>query len=62
MHLVLLPCWDHELYGHKTQSFPPNQSPKMRESLCGLRRVSKEFQHPAIQTRIVQHFGGFFIK
>jgi hypothetical protein len=26
----------------------------------GLRLVSKEFQHPAIQTRIKQHFGGFF--
>jgi hypothetical protein len=22
--------------------------------------VSKEFQHPAIQTKIEQHFGGFF--
>ncbi len=35
----------------------------MRESqqlVFGLRLVSKEFQHPAIQTRIVQHFGGFF--
>jgi hypothetical protein len=25
----------------------------------GLRLVSKEFQHPAIQTKIEQHFGGF---
>jgi hypothetical protein len=35
----------------------------MRESqqlVFGLRLVSKEFQHPAIQTRIVQHFGRFF--
>ncbi len=35
----------------------------MRESqqlVFGLRLLSKEFQHPAIQTRIVQHFGGFF--
>jgi hypothetical protein len=35
----------------------------MRESqqlLFGLRLVSKEFQHPAIQTRIVQNFGRFF--
>jgi hypothetical protein len=24
--------------------------------------VSKEFQHPAIQTKIEQHFGGFFHK
>jgi hypothetical protein len=38
-------------------------SKKMRESqqsVFGLRLVSKEFQHPAIKTRIVQHFGGFF--
>jgi hypothetical protein len=28
--------------------------------LFGLRLVSKEFQHPAIQTKIEQHFGGFF--
>jgi hypothetical protein len=26
----------------------------------GLRHASKEFQHPAIQTKIKQHFGGFF--
>ncbi len=26
----------------------------------GLRLVSKEFQHPAIQTKVEQHFGGFF--
>jgi hypothetical protein len=35
----------------------------MRESkqlFFGLRLVSKEFLHPAIQTRIVQHFAGFF--
>jgi hypothetical protein len=35
----------------------------MRESqqlVFGLRLVSKEFQHPTIQTRIVRHFGGFF--
>jgi hypothetical protein len=25
----------------------------------GLRPVSKEFQHPAIQTKIEQHFGRF---
>jgi hypothetical protein len=26
----------------------------------GLQLVSKEFQHPAIQTKIEQHFSGFF--
>jgi hypothetical protein len=26
----------------------------------GLRLLSNEFQHPAIQTKIEQHFGGFF--
>jgi hypothetical protein len=25
-----------------------------------VRRIFDEFQHPAIQTKIVQHFGGFF--
>jgi hypothetical protein len=35
----------------------------MRESeqlVFGLRLVSKEFLHSAIQTRIEQHFAGFF--
>jgi hypothetical protein len=27
----------------------------------GLQLVSKEFQHPAIQTKIEQHFGRFFL-
>jgi hypothetical protein len=45
------------------QSFPPNRDPKMRERqqlFFGLQLASKEFQHPAIQTKIEQHFGGFF--
>jgi hypothetical protein len=36
---------------------------KMRERhqlFFGLQLVSKEFQHPEIQTKIEQHFGGFF--
>jgi hypothetical protein len=47
----------------KPQSFPPKCAPKMRERhqlFFGLRLVSKEF-HPAIQTKIEQHFGGFFL-
>jgi hypothetical protein len=35
----------------------------MREThqlFFGLQLMSKEFQHPAIQTKIEQHFGGFF--
>jgi hypothetical protein len=47
----------------QTAIFSANRSPKMRESqqlVFGLGLVSKEFQHPAIQTRIVQHIGGFF--
>ena len=47
----------------KLLSFPPNGDPKMRERhqlFFGLQLVSKEFQHPAIQTIIEQHFGGFF--
>jgi hypothetical protein len=51
---------------HKPRSFPPNHAPKMQESqqlFFGLRlvgRIFEEFQHPAIQTKIGQHFGGFF--
>jgi hypothetical protein len=47
----------------KLQSFLPKRAPKMRERhhlFFGLRFVSKEFQHPAIQTKIEQYFGGFF--
>jgi hypothetical protein len=57
---------DYHLYGHKPWSFPPNHAPKMRESqqlFFGLRlvnRICEEFQYPAIQTTLVQHFGGFF--
>jgi hypothetical protein len=42
---------------------PQNRASKMRERyqlFFGLRPVSKEFQHLAIQTEIEQHFGGFF--
>ncbi len=67
-HLRIQPpaCSDHGLYGHKQRSCPPNRATKMRESqqlFFGLRLVSiiiAEFQHPAIQTEIVQYFGGFF--
>jgi hypothetical protein len=54
---------DHGLYGHKPQSFPPNRAPKMmkKQQLCfGLWIVSRIFQHPRIQTKIEQPFGGFF--
>jgi hypothetical protein len=40
-----------------------NRAPKILERhqlFFGLRLVSKEFKHPAIQTKIGQHFGGFF--
>ncbi len=56
-------CLDHGLHVLKPQSFPPNHAPKMRERhqlFFGLQLVSKQFQHPAIQTKIEQHFGGFF--
>jgi hypothetical protein len=39
---------------------PVSKNKESQQSVFGLRLVSKEFQHPAIQTRIVQHFGGFF--
>jgi hypothetical protein len=47
----------------KAQSFSPNCAPKMRERcqlFFGLRLLSKEFHHSAIQTKIELHFGGFF--
>jgi hypothetical protein len=56
-------CLDRGLHVLKTQSFPPNCAPKMQERhqlFFGLRLVSNEFQHPAIQTKIKQHFGRFF--
>ncbi len=58
-------CTNHGLYGHKPQSFPPNHAPKMPQSqqlFFGLRLLNRIFQHPAIQTKIVQPFGGFFQK
>jgi hypothetical protein len=60
-------CLDHILYGQKLwYFFPPNSAPKMPESqqlffgLPLVGRIFEEFQHPAIQTKIVQPFGGFF--
>jgi hypothetical protein len=58
-------CLDHGFHVLKPQSFPPNlnRAPKLWERhqlLFGLRLVSKELQHPKIQTKIEQHFGGFF--
>jgi hypothetical protein len=47
----------------KPQYFLPNRAPKMRERyqlFFGLRLVSREFHHSAIQTKIELHFGGFF--
>jgi hypothetical protein len=43
--------------------FRQTRAPKMRKRhqlFFGLQLVSKEFQHPAIQTKIEQHYGGFF--
>jgi hypothetical protein len=56
-------CSDHSLYGHKRQSFLPNRALKTPESqqlFIRLLIVSRIFQHPAIQTKIVQPFGWFF--
>jgi hypothetical protein len=50
-------------YSHKPQSFLPNRAPKTPESqqlFFGLQLVSRIFQHPAIQIKIVQPFGVFF--
>ncbi len=56
-------CLDHGFHVLKPRSFSPNHAPKMQgrhQLFFGLRLVNKEFQHPAIQTKIEQHFGGFF--
>jgi hypothetical protein len=56
-------CLEHGLHVLKPRSFPPNCAPKMLERhqlFFGLWLVIKEFQHLAIQTKIEQHFGGFF--
>jgi hypothetical protein len=56
-------CLDHDLHVLKPQSFPPNRAPKMwkkHQLFFGLRLVSKEFHHPAIQIKREQHFAGFF--
>jgi hypothetical protein len=55
---------DQGLHVLKPLSSLPNRAPKVRERhqfFFGLRLVSKELQHPAIQTKIEQQFGGFFI-
>ncbi len=52
---------DHGL--HVLKCFSAKMCSKMRERhqlFFGLQLVSKEFQHPAIQTKIEQHFGRFF--
>jgi hypothetical protein len=54
---------DHGLHELKQLSFPLNPAPKMLERhqlFFGLRLMSKEFQHPAIKSKIEQHFGRFF--
>jgi hypothetical protein len=56
-------CLDQGLHVLKPPSFLLDCAPKMRERhqlFFGLRLVSKTFQHPVIQTKIEQHFGGFF--
>jgi hypothetical protein len=53
---------DHGLHVLKP-SFSLNRAPKMRgrhHLFFVLRLVSKDFLHPEIQTKIEQHFGGFF--
>jgi hypothetical protein len=48
---------------HKPRSFsaePCSKNAERKQLFFGLRLVSKEFQHPTIQTKTAQHFGGFF--
>jgi hypothetical protein len=56
-------CSNHGLHVLKPQSFSPNRAPKVQERYqlsFGLRIVSKELHHSAIQTKKELHFGGFF--
>jgi hypothetical protein len=56
-------CLDHGLHVLKPQFFPPNRALKLRQRhqlFFGLRLVTKEFQHPAIHSKVEQQFGGFF--
>jgi hypothetical protein len=51
------------MYGHKPQSFPQNRAPKSQQLFFGdwlVSRIFEEFHYLAIQTKVVQHFGGFF--
>jgi hypothetical protein len=52
------------LYVHKQRSFPLNPAPNAGETTIVLRITAREwkFQHPAIQTKIVQSLTDFFIK
>jgi hypothetical protein len=45
------------LYGHKPRSYPP-ESQQLLFGLQLWRGIFEELQHPAIQTKIVQPFGG----
>ncbi len=56
-------CSVDGLHVLKPWSVSPNRAPKMRERyqlFFGLRLVSKELHHFAIQTKLELHFGGFF--
>jgi hypothetical protein len=60
-------CSDHGLNGTNRDLFRQTVLQKCgRVNTCSLEygsfvsRLFEEYQHPAIQTKIVQHFGGFF--
>jgi hypothetical protein len=61
--LIQIPaCLDHGWHVLKPRSFPraPRDMNHAGETSIVLWFVSKEFQHTAIQTKIEQHFRGFF--
>jgi hypothetical protein len=54
---------DHRFHVLKPQSFPPNCARKNAGEtsiVIWITAREKKFKHPAIQTKIEQHFGGFF--
>ncbi len=60
IHLILLLLWQTGCMGKKCNLFPQTELQKCwRVNNCSL---VDSIQHPAIQTKIVQQFGGFFVK
>jgi hypothetical protein len=58
--LILLYLFGTRVVWAQTTIFPAEPCFKNAGELQLVSRILEEFQYPAIQTKIVQHFGGFF--